>query len=141
MPPEQETTAEEQPSGRARAPPGRAAILFYRAVGVAAVGLAIAGVALPILPTTPFLLVALWAFARGAPGWADRLRAHRRFGAMIRDWEERGAIPRRAKVLAVVTMAASLGILAATTSSLLLLGAVAAIMAGAATFVLTRPSG
>ena len=108
---------------------------------MAAVGLAVAGVALPILPTTPFLLVALWAFARGAPGWADRLRADRRFGPMIRDWEERGAIPRRAKVLAVLTMAASLGVLAATHTSLLLLGAVAAIMAGAATFVLTRPSG
>lgn len=103
-------------------------------------GLAAAGVALPGLPTTPFLLVALWAFARGAPGWAARLRAHPRFGPTILDWEARGAIPRRAKAAAVLTMAASLAILAATTSSLLLLGAVAAIMAGAATFVLTRPS-
>lgn len=103
-------------------------------------GLAAAGLVLPVLPTTPFLVVALWAFARGAPGWADRLRAHRRFGPMIRDWEERGAIPRRAKLLAIVAMAASLGLLAATTTSILLVGAVAAIMAGAAAFILTRPS-
>lgn len=103
-------------------------------------GLAAAGAVLPVLPTTPFLLVALWAFVRSAPGWAERLRAHHRFGPMIRDWEERGAIPRRAKLLAVLGMAASLGLLAATSSNVLLLGVVSAIMAGAGAFILTRPS-
>lgn len=118
----------------------RGAVLAYRGLGGLAVGLAAAGVLLPVLPTTPFLLVALWAFARGAPGWADQLRAHRRYGPMIRDWEERGAIPCRAKVLAVLTMAASLGLVAATSLSPLVMGVVSAIMAGAAAFVVSRPS-
>ncbi|HEY0649350.1 YbaN family protein [Phenylobacterium sp.] len=118
----------------------RIALLAYRGLGILAVGLAAAGAVLPVLPTTPFLLVALWAFARGAPGWADRLRAHHRFGPMIRDWEERGAIPRRAKVLAVFAMAASLGLLAATSSNVLVVGVVAAVLTGAAAFVVTRSS-
>ena len=136
-PPEQDHAAAEADT----APPRRGpAVLFYRGLGVLALGLAAAGAVLPVLPTTPFLLVALWAFARGAPGWAARLRAHPRFGPTIRDWEERGAIPRRAKLLAVLMMSASLGVLALTTSNLLVLAGVAAVMAGAAAFVLTRPS-
>lgn len=128
-------------TGTTGAEPSRwGAILAYRCLGGLAVGLAAAGLVLPVLPTTPFLLVALWAFARGAPDWADRLRAHRRYGSMIRDWEERGAIPRGAKVLAVLVMAASLGLLAAISSNVLIVGVVAAVLTGAAAFVVTRPS-
>jgi hypothetical protein len=76
-------------------------VLVYRFVGVVCVGLATAGVFLPLMPTTVFLLIALWAFAKGSPEWADRVRRHPRLGPFVRDWEERRAIPRRAKALAV----------------------------------------
>lgn len=113
---------------------------LYQAIGWVAVGLAAAGAVLPLLPTTVFLLIALWAFARGSPEWADWLRANRRFGPYIRDWEERGAIPVRAKALAVIMMTASLVWLGWSTHSLLLTGGVGAVLAAVAGFILTRPS-
>ncbi|MFN4175666.1 YbaN family protein [Phenylobacterium sp.] len=72
---------------------------------------------MPLLPTTPFLLVALWAFARGAPDLADKLRAHPKYGPYIRDWEDRRAIPRKAKAASVVMMSASWTGLALTSHS------------------------
>ncbi|HEY8614619.1 YbaN family protein [Phenylobacterium sp.] len=120
--------------------PGRAAVLAYRTLGVAAVALGTAGVFLPLLPTTIFLIVAVWAFARSSPEWAERIRADPRFGPYIRDWEARGAIPRRAKLLAVVMMATSWGILALTTHKLLLSLGVGALLIVVAAYVVSRPS-
>ena len=60
---------------------------LLRGLGVVMVGLATAGVFLPLLPTTPFLLIALWAFTASAPEWADRLRRHPRFGPLLMAWE------------------------------------------------------
>ncbi|MET0272062.1 MAG: YbaN family protein [Phenylobacterium sp.] len=120
--------------------PGRVAVLVYRGIGVACVGLGTAGLFLPLLPTTVFLLIALWAFARGSPELADRIRADRRFGPMVRDWEERGAIPRRAKALAVGLMTVSLTILWLSTRNVILSAAVAAVLLGVSGYIVTRPS-
>lgn len=122
-----------------RPPRSVLAIGVYRAIGAAAVALAAAGVVLPLLPTTPFLLVALWAFARSAPELADRLRAHPKYGPMLVAWETRRAIPRRAKVLAVTAMGASWTGLALTTQSLVLTGSVGAVMVAVGSYVVTRP--
>lgn len=130
--------APETPPAKRR--PGRAAVLAYRALGVVAVGLATAGVFLPLLPTTIFLIVAVWAFAHGSPEWADKVRAHPRLGPYIRDWEARRAIPRRAKLLAVAMMAASWGLLALTTHNALVIGGVGLLLIAVATYVVTRPS-
>src|SRR5687768_8188108 len=88
--------------GEAPATPSRSAAVrfLYRTLGLAMVGLAIAGVFLPLLPTTPFLIVAAWAFARSSPRLNAWLRNHRQLGPFLRNWEERGAIPRWAKALA-----------------------------------------
>jgi uncharacterized membrane protein YbaN (DUF454 family) len=120
--------------------PGRVAVIAYRAVGTACVGLATAGVFLPLLPTTVFLLIALWAFARGSPELADRLRANRRFGPLLRDWEARGAIPRRAKALAVVLMAVSWTGLWFASRNLVLSVAVGAVLLAVSGYIVTRPS-
>ncbi len=69
-------------------------------------GLAALGVLLPVLPTTPFLLIAAACFARSSPRFYDWLLANRIFGPLIRDWREHRSIPLRAKVLAVVLIAA-----------------------------------
>lgn len=70
------------------------------------VGLAALGVVLPVLPTTPFLLIAAACFARSSPRFYDWLLSNRIFGPLIRDWREHRSIPLRAKILAVLLIAA-----------------------------------
>ncbi len=63
--------------------------------------LGIAGVFLPLLPTTPFLLVSSYCFARSSPQMRHWLLNHRLFGRYLRDWEEQRGVRRSVKVLAV----------------------------------------
>ncbi|MCB1960471.1 MAG: YbaN family protein [Rhodocyclaceae bacterium] len=76
----------------------------YLAAGLVALALGFIGIFLPLLPTTPFVLLAAFCFARGNPAWEARLLADPRFGPSIRAWRERGAIPRNGKRLAVLMM-------------------------------------
>ena len=66
----------------------------------------IVGIVLPLLPTTPFVLLAAFCFSRGSERWERWLLEHRRWGPMVRDWRARRAVPLRAKQLASVTMVA-----------------------------------
>ena len=91
----------------ARPPPTGRARLLYLALGWSCVLLGMIGAFLPLLPTTVFLLIAAWAFARSSPRWHAWLREHARFGEAIRAWEEHHAMPRRAKRIAFVALAAS----------------------------------
>jgi uncharacterized membrane protein YbaN (DUF454 family) len=111
----------------------------YLVLGWAAVALGGLGVVLPGLPTTPFLLVAAFAFGKGSPRMRAWLVDHAHLGPPIRNWEERGAISRRAKVLAVSMMAALfvLSIVLGLAPWILVVQALC--MGGAAVFVLTRP--
>jgi uncharacterized membrane protein YbaN (DUF454 family) len=77
------------------------------AAGLASLGLGLIGAFLPMLPTVPFLLLAAFCFARSNPAWEQRLLDHHRWGPPIRDWRERKAISRRAKIAALVTLVAS----------------------------------
>ncbi|MDE3801412.1 DUF454 family protein [Sinorhizobium meliloti] len=72
------------------------------------VGLGIVGIFLPLLPTTPFLLLAVWLFSRSSPRLAKWLMDHPLFGPPLRDWREEGAISRRAKISAVLLMSLAL---------------------------------
>lgn len=78
---------------------------FWLAAAYLALGLAILGVVLPGLPTVPFILAASFCAARGSRRLHVWMRRHRRFGPMIRNWEDHGAVSRRAKWLASVMMA------------------------------------
>ena len=69
------------------------------------------GIAIPGLPTVPFVLLAAYAAARGSTRLHDWLLAHAQFGPVIRDWQQYGAVSRRAKWLAIATMACSAALL------------------------------
>jgi hypothetical protein len=79
------------------------------AAGFLLVGLAALGVFLPLLPTTPFLLVAAACFARSSPRFYRALLGNRVFGPLIRDWREHRAVPRRAKLMAITAIVLVLG--------------------------------
>lgn len=78
----------------------------YLGLGWALVGLAAAGVVLPLLPTTPFLLLAGSCFLKSSPRWKAWLERSRVFGPFLKDWAEHRAVRRPVKVLAVVMVAA-----------------------------------
>ena len=80
---------------------------FWLLAGLVALALGTAGIVLPLLPTVPFYLLAAFCFARSNKAWEDRLLAHPRWGPPIREWRNRRAIPRRAKLAALTAMAAS----------------------------------
>jgi uncharacterized membrane protein YbaN (DUF454 family) len=115
--------------------------LFWTALGLVALGLGIAGVALPLLPSTPFVLLAAFAFGKGSPRLRRWIEAHPRFGPPVRDWEAHGAIARPLKRLAVVVMAATflIGLVAGLPPLVLVIQAVC--LTGAGAYVLTRPDG
>ena len=68
----------------------------------------VAGIFLPLLPTTVFLLIALWAFSLSSPRFQNWLYHHPRLGPPVRAWHDHGVIPLRAKVAAVVVMSGGL---------------------------------
>ena len=113
--------------------------LVWFGVGIGCVVLAGLGVALPLLPTTPFLLLAAFAFARSSERWHDWLLGHRLFGPIIDDWRRHGAIDRRAKIVSIMSMAAVYGISLALDLGAVVLVVQAVVLALSAAFVLSRP--
>ena len=82
--------------------------IFFVA-GVAALALGIAGIFLPVLPTTPLVLLAATCFARSYRPFHEWLVGHRLFGPMLREWHEHRSIPYRTKLFAIGMMAVTLG--------------------------------
>ncbi len=107
--------------------------------GVLALGLGVLGAALPFLPTVPLVLLAAFCFARSSPRLHDWLITHKRFGPMIKDWQERGAISRRAKYLATVSIAAAFGLSLWMRLPLFALGLQALVLIGVLVFIWSRP--
>jgi uncharacterized membrane protein YbaN (DUF454 family) len=83
----------------------------YLCLAVLSLTLGVIGIFLPGLPTTVFILVAAWAAARSSPGFHRWLEQHPRFGPMIRNWRETGAVSLGAKWSATAMMALSAAIL------------------------------
>ena len=82
-------------------------------VGILSVVLGIIGIFLPLMPTTPFLLLAAFCFARSSQRWHDWLYAHRWFGPYLQRYHERHAMTRRDKLLTLLPMWLSIGLTAA----------------------------
>ena len=81
----------------------------FLALGMVALLLAVAGIFLPMLPTTPFVLLAAACFARGSEYLHDKMLAHRIAGPIIREWHEHRSMPPGVKPWAFLLMGLSFG--------------------------------
>lgn len=114
---------------------------LWGTAGCLALLLGIAGIALPLLPTVPFLLLAAFCFARSSRRLHRWLVDHPRFGPPIREWQRHGAISIRAKRLATLSIGAvfALSIVMALPPALLIVQAL--VLACVLLFIWTRPHG
>jgi uncharacterized membrane protein YbaN (DUF454 family) len=109
-------------------------------LGLVSVALGVLGIVLPVLPTTPLMILAAFFFSKSSPRLEAWLLDHRVFGPVIADWRENGAISPKIKTMAVGTMAAVfvLSVIMGVKPFVLIIQAVC--LGGAAWFVLSRPS-
>ena len=112
---------------------------LYLCLGYASLALGVIGIFLPVLPTTPFVLLAVWCFARSNPALAERLYSHPRFGHLLTTWRDQKAIPRRAKIYALTMLAVSYGLILWLTDSDVLPFILAIVMGSVALYIATRP--
>ena len=112
---------------------------LWTLLGAVSVALGLIGLALPILPTTPFMILAAFAFSKSSPRLEAWLLTHPRFGPAIRNWRETGAIHRSHKRLALAMMAAAFGLSVILALPAHVLAIQLVCLGGAALFILTRP--
>lgn len=110
--------------------------ILLNVIGCIAVVLAILGVFLPLLPTTPFLLLASACFVRGSDRMHNWLRNHPIFGEYLRNFEDKRALPLRAKVVSLVLMWTSIAYSVYLVKPLLLRLMLLAVAVGVTTLIL-----
>lgn len=114
--------------------------VVWFAGGVLALALGLVGIFLPLLPTTPFVILAAACFAQSSPRLHDWLLRHPLFGPAISDWRNHRAIPPRAKKAAVIAMAAAFGLSLWMRLPPWALVAQGAVLLAAGGWIVTRPS-
>ena len=115
----------------------RIALIFVGIISLALGGL---GVFLPLLPTTPFILVAAFAFANSSERLHRWLVDHDVFGPLIANWRSHGAISRKAKVASILAMVAVIAISLALSVPVHAVIIQIVLLSVAAVFILSRPA-
>ena len=108
-------------------------------IGLSSLVLGAIGIFVPLLPTTPFVLVSAIAFANSSDRLHQWLINHDVFGPLIANWRRHGAISRSTKILSLLSMAAIIliSLLMAVPTHVMVVQAI--VLCISATFILTRP--
>ena len=109
-------------------------------LGLLCVGLGFIGVFVPGIPTTIFLIIALWAFTKSSEKLRYWLLNHKRFGPILNNWQEHKVVPRRAKILMVVLMSLAVILFYYSLQSLILTIGLIIILVSVAIYVISLPS-
>lgn len=113
--------------------------LAYASLACIALALGFIGLFLPLLPTTPFVLVAAWAAPKGSPRLHRWLWNHPQIGPLLHAWHTNRAVPRRAKWFACITMSLSWIGLLVMGMNWIVLGVMALLFISVSTYLITRP--
>ena len=114
--------------------------LAWQVLGGVALVLAVLGVVLPVFPTTPFAILAAFAFSRSVPSLQKRLENSRAFGPAIADWKARGAIAPQYKRIAIAMMCFAFALSVAMSVPIQVIALQAVCLIAAAAFILSRPN-
>ena len=109
-------------------------------LGLLCVGLGFVGVFVPGIPTTIFLIIALWAFTKSSEKLRHWLLNHKRFGPILNNWQEHKVVPRRAKILMVVLMSLAVILFYYSSQSLILTIGLIIVLVSVAIYVISLPS-
>ena len=109
-------------------------------LGWLCVGLGFVGVFVPGIPTTIFLIIALWAFTKSSAKLRHWLLNHKRFGPILNNWQEHKVVPRRAKILMVVLMSLAVVLFYYSLQNLYLTIGLIIILVSVAIYVISLPS-
>ena len=109
-------------------------------LGWLCVGLGFVGVFVPGIPTTIFLIIALWAFTKSSEKLRHWLLNHKRFGPILNNWQQHKVVPRRAKILMVVLMSLAVVLFYYSLQNLYLTIGLIIILVSVAIYVISLPS-
>ena len=113
--------------------------LFWLLAGLTSLAIGAVGAVLPLLPTTPFLLIAAFAFARSSTRLNRWLREHRSFGPLIDNWHRNGSIDRKAKRIAIIVLLTTPVLTWLFGAPLWIIACQIVVLGAVAVFILTRP--
>jgi len=114
--------------------------IILLSIGWICVGLGFIGIFVPGLPTTIFLIVALWAFTKSSKKLRVWLLNHKKFGPFLRDWQEHRVVPLRAKILMVILQTCVVIMVHYTFNNLFITIGLIVILVLVAWYVLSLPS-
>ena len=109
-------------------------------LGWLCVSLGFIGIFIPGIPTTIFLIIALWAFTKNSKKLRDWLLHHKKFGPILKNWQEHKVVPRRAKILMVVLMSLAVVLFYYSLQNLYLTIGLIIILVSVAIYVISLPS-
>ena len=114
--------------------------IFLLSLGWFCVGIAFIGIFTPGIPTTPLLIVALWAFAKSSKKFHTWLINHKRFGPILRNWESHKVVPKNAKIIMVIMQISAVVIIQYTLNNVFITISLAVLLIFVAWYVIRLPS-
>jgi len=113
---------------------------FLIILGWICVGLASIGIFIPGIPTTIFLIIALWAFAKSSKRFHTWLINHKKFGPILKNWHSHKVVPKNAKITMVIMQIFAVVILYATTKNMIFSILLLIVLIFVAWYVIKLPS-